>query len=120
MNTSLDLGNSLLVMLIGVAIVFFGLTVLILLITLLVKATQNIGKEKAAAPAPKPAPAEAAPAAAEEPEADEGELIAAITAALAVMMGTSANGFVVRHVKRVHNAPAFSRAGREAQMNARF
>ena len=43
-----------------------------------------------------------------------------ITAAIAAMMGTSANGFVVRHVKRVHNAPAFSRAGREAQMNARF
>jgi len=117
MNTSLDLGNSLLVMLIGIVIVFFGLTVLILLITLLVKVTQNLGGGKKAAPAPQPAPA---PEEVPEPEADESELIAAITAALAVVMGETPNGFVVRHVRRIHNAPAFSRAGREAQMNARF
>ena len=123
MNTSLDLGNSLLVMLIGVAIVFFGLTVLILLITLLVKATQNIGKEKAAAPAPKPAPVEAAPAAAEEPEADEGELIAAITAAIAAIWqeeGHHDSGFVVRRVRRVQNGSARARAAREEQIFSHF
>ena len=122
MNTSLDLGNSLLVMLIGVAIVFFGLTVLILLITLLVKATQNIGKEKAAAPAPKPAPVEAAPAAAEEPEADEGELIAAITAAIAAIWQEEGHvsGFVVRRVRRVQNSSARARAAREEQIFSHF
>ncbi len=61
--------------------------------------------------------APAAPA----PVVEEGipaDVIAAITAALAVVMGEGQ--FVVRHVKRIHNAPAWNRAGREEQIYSRF
>ena len=61
--------------------------------------------------------APAVPAAA--PEGISADVIAAITAAIAaVWQGPS--GFVVRHVKRVSNAPAWNRAGREEQTYSRF
>ncbi len=116
MNKSLSLGSSLLVTVVGMVIVFFGLTVLIFLIKALVKATSGIGKKqvKPAAPAPIPAPAPAPVAAAEEPE-DDGALIAAITAAIACMMDDGA-AFTVRHVRRLSTAPAWQKAGREEQV----
>ena len=46
-------------------------------------------------------------------------LIAAITAAIAAVW-ESPNGFVVRHVKRVSNAPAWKRAGRDEQTYSRY
>jgi hypothetical protein len=45
-------------------------------------------------------------------------VVAAISAALAVMLGEGK--FVVRHIKRVNNAPAWNRAGREEQVYSRF
>ena len=47
------------------------------------------------------------------------EVIAAITAAIAAVW-QAPTGFVVRHVKRVSNAPAWNRAGREEQTYSRF
>ena len=47
------------------------------------------------------------------------EVIAAITAAIAAVW-ESPNGFVVRHVKRVSNAPAWKRAGRDEQTYSRY
>ena len=59
-----------------------------------------------------------APAGAQAPMAAGGvtpEVMAAIVAAIAsVWDGDS--GFTVRHVKRIHNAPAWNRAGREEQI----
>ena len=47
------------------------------------------------------------------------EVLAAITAAIAtVWQGDT--GFVVRHVRRVNNAPAWNRAGREDQTYSRM
>ena len=46
-------------------------------------------------------------------------MIAAITAAIAAVW-QAPTGFVVRHVKRVSNAPAWNRAGREEQTYSRF
>ncbi len=118
MSTSLSLGSSLLVTVVGMIIVFFGLTVLIFLIKGLVALTGNVGKKKAApasAPvkaAPAPAPVPAAPEA--EPE-DDGALIAAITAAIACMLDDG-TAFTVRHVRRLNNAPAWQKAGREEQV----
>ena len=112
----LNLGNSLLVTLIGMIIVFFGLTILIFLIKALVRLTENLGRKKTpvrtVTPPPAPAPA---PVAVVEPEENEDELIAVITAAIACMMeeGTT---FTVRHVKRVSTAPAWQKAGREEQI----
>jgi len=44
--------------------------------------------------------------------------VAAIAGALHVVMGDTK--FVVKHVKRIHNAPAWNRAGREEQIYSRF
>ncbi len=60
-------------------------------------------EKKAAAPAVKPAPAPVAAPVAENP-ADDLELVAVITAAVAAAMGTtSTDGFVVRSIKRKSN-----------------
>ena len=58
------------------------------------------GEAPAAAPAPIAAPV-AAPA---EPTVDEGELVAAITAAICAYTGSSSDGFVVRSIRRADSA----------------
>ena len=117
-----NLGFGLTVTLIGIAIVFFGLTILIGLIKLMEMATANIGKGgkkgKKQAEAPAPAPA-AAPVAEEVPVTDDSELIAVISAAVAMMM-EDGSAFPVRRVRRVQNAPAWQKAGREEQVYSRF
>ena len=67
---------------------------------------------------------------AQEPEADEleetddGELVAVIAAAVAAAMEAAGaeqtNGFVVRSIRRINNAPAWNRAGREEQIYSRM
>ena len=115
---SLNLGNSLLVTLIGMVIVFFGLTVLIFLIKALVKATDKMGKtQKVAAPSTPVAPSQAEQI--EEAEEDDDALIAVITAAIACMMDEG-TGFTVRHIRRVSTAPAWQKAGREEQIYSRY
>ena len=119
-NQSLDFGSALLVTLIGMAVVFIGMVVLIFLIKGLVALTGGMGKKKAVpvktvtlAPAP-------VPPAPEEPEQDDLQLIAVITAAIACAMGTDAGGFTVKHVRRISSANAWQRAGREEQVYSRF
>lgn len=124
-NLGNNLGFGLTVTLIGIAIVFLGLTILIGLIKLMEKATANIGKggkggkkAKKQAEAPAPAPV-AAPVVEEVPVADDSELIAVISAAVAMMM-EDGSAFTVRRVRRVQNAPAWQKAGREEQVYSRF
>lgn len=47
------------------------------------------------------------------------EVVAAITAAVATVWDKD-TGFVVRHVRRVDNAPAWNRAGRDDQTYSRL
>lgn len=62
-------------------------------------------KQAAAAPAPAPAPAPAAAPVAEEEElADDLELVAVITAAIAAATNSSTDGLVVRSIKRAPGA----------------
>lgn len=124
-NLGNKLGFGLIVTLIGIAIVFLGLTILIGLIKLMEKATANLGKGgkggkkgKKQAEAPAPAPV-AAPVVEEVPVADDSELIAVISAAVAMMM-EDGSAFTVRRVRRVQNAPAWQKAGREEQVYSRF
>lgn len=91
----------LLVSLIGIAIVFFGLVILMCLIKGLVALTNGMGKEK------KPKKAETdqteLPEPAEEPEipeTDSNATVAAIMAAVSCMMGDN-TAFRVRHIRRV-------------------
>ncbi len=109
---------------VGICTVFVGLVILIALIKLLeivVGSATKKTEKPAAAAAPAPAPVTL-----EEPEAreDEGELIAVIAAAVALAMEAageeSASGFVVRSIRRVNNAPAWNRAGREEQVYSRM
>ena len=124
-NLGNNLGFGLTVTLIGIAIVFLGLTILIGLIKLMEKATANLGKGgkggkkgKKQAEAPAPAPV-SAPVVEEVPVADDSKLIAVISAAVAMMM-EDGSAFTVRRVRRVQNAPAWQKAGREEQVYSRF
>ena len=104
---------------VGMLIVFFGLTILIFCLKLMNAAG---GKEKKNKPAPAPGPAAIAPMA--PPPADvpsgEGELAAVIAAAVAALWQDEATGFVVRRIRRVNNAAAWQRAGREEQTYSRL
>ena len=104
---------------VGMLVVFFGLIVLIGLIKIMTMLSQSKKpKEKeAVAPAPvaAPAPVEAEAAA---PTQDD-VLIAVISSAVAAAMGEE-TGFVVRRVRRISNAPAWQRAGRDEQVYSRF
>ena len=121
--SNLSFVNTLLVAVVGILVVFFGLTILIVLIGLMEKLTGGVGKKKEKEPAkpaaPAPAPV-AAPVAAPAPvQQSNDELIAVITAAVAAMMGEG-NGFTVRRVRRVTNTPAWAKAGREEQIYSRY
>ena len=116
---------------IGIAIVFAGLVVLIGLIKTVSVLTGSAPKpkkeKKVEAPKPVAAPAPAAGEISDEVmaviaatvAAQDQELIAVISAAVAAMMGEG-NGFTVRRIRRVSNASAWQKAGREEQIYSRF
>ena len=87
----------------GMGTVFVVLIIIIVVIILMSKAVRAMeGKEKEAEAPKAPAPVPAAPVI--EEEADDLELVAVITAAVADSMGSgSTDGFVVRSIKRAKN-----------------
>ena len=98
----LPVGDSLLVMVVGMIIVFLGLTILIFMIKALIASTDGMGKKKKAQQAQPVQTAKTAAAVQpeqSEPEADDS-LVAAITAALMCVMEEN-QGFVVRRIRRV-------------------
>ncbi|MBR4458145.1 MAG: OadG family protein [Clostridia bacterium] len=108
MNTTapLPFTDSLLVMLIGMAIVFGGLAVLIGLIKLLIGITDRFGgkkkKQQPKAPVAAPAriPAQVPVPQPDVPQQDDSELVAVITAAIACMLDDNQK-FIVRRVRRI-------------------
>ena len=92
--------------LMGIGIVFLMLLFLSFVIGLFkyIEKFQNVGKKKAAEAAPKaeeaPAPAIAQSEAADEDFADDLELVAVISAAIAAYENTSGDSFVVRSIKK--------------------
>lgn len=92
--------------LMGIGIVFLMLVFLSFVIGLFkyIEKFQNVGKKKAAEEAPKaeeaPAPAIAQSEAADEDFADDLELVAVISAAIAAYENTSGDSFVVRSIKK--------------------
>ena len=108
---------------VGMLVVFTGLVILIACITVMTSITGRKKAPKAApvtpkTPAPAPAPAQAEP----EAEEDEGPVIAAITAAIAIVWQAEGNdsGFVVRRVRRAQSGTARARAAREEQIFSHF
>ena len=114
------------VALVGIGTVFVGLVILIVLIKVMEMVIHGAtGSKKAPAPAAAaPAPAPAPAVVEEEPEQDDDELIAVIAAAVAMAMESAGEenttGFVVRSIRRINNAPAWNRAGREEQVYSRM
>lgn len=108
---------------VGMLVVFFGLVILIVCISVM---TMFTGRQKAAKAAP--APVKAAPSPVPEPaaepeeETDDLSVVAAITAAIAVLWQEEGHdsGFVVRRVRRVQNGSARARAAREEQIYSHF
>ena len=111
MNNMNPVVYGLIVAIIGIAVVFSMLTILILFVSMMGKVFQSITKSKeekakaaAAAPAPAapaPAPVAEAPAVVEESTVvDDAELIAVIAAAIAAYDNSGKN-LVVRKVRRV-------------------
>lgn len=115
----------------GMITVFAGLVILIGFIKLLTSFTGG-GKKKE-----KKTPVKAQPSKAASTDEVPGDVLAAITATLAmnnesvsaevvaaisaaITMVMGGEKFVVRHVKRISNAPAWNRAGREEQVYSRF
>ncbi len=107
--------------LIGMLIVFFGLLVLIVCITVMHKVMNPAKKQTPVPEAEKVVvpPREAQPAE-EEPEEDDGELIAMIAAAVAAVWDKPESGFVVRRVRRISNSPLSARLARDEQMYSHF
>ena len=103
--------KTLLVALIGMAVVFLGLVVLIALINVMAKLTGGMGKKEApkAAPAPVPVAAAAAPVVASliKPEAQvrpakiDDEPVAVLTAAIAATRGEG-YPFKIKRIVRVN------------------
>lgn len=117
--------DSLLVTLVGMAVVFLGLFILICFIKLMNLFRQD--KPKKAVQAPAQVHMEAPPAQINDGEAvtmdidlNDDPIIAVITAAIAAAWGDSETGFVVRRVRRVENAPAWQRAARSEQAYSRM
>ncbi|MCI6373974.1 MAG: OadG family protein [Clostridiales bacterium] len=113
------------VALVGIGTVFVGLVILIALIKVMEMVIHGAtGGKKAPAAAPAPVPAPAPAVVEEEPEQDDDELIAVIAAAVAMAMEAAGEenttGFVVRSIRRINNAPAWNRAGREEQVYSRM
>lgn len=117
------------VTIVGLVVVFVGLIILIGCINLMQRCMAEFEKKKIgtskAQPEAASAPAAAAPAV-PAAQANDGELMAVITAAVAAMLSeekgapVDESGFVVRAVRRVSNAPAWNRAGREEQVYSRL
>jgi len=107
---------------VGILVVFAGLVLLIYCIKLITYISNSLEK-KNAEPAPNatpaPAPRISVPAPAQAALGIAPETIAAITAAIAAVW-EGESGFIVRRVRRIHNAAAWNVAGREDQVYSRM
>ena len=102
---------------VGLAIVF-GVLVILMLVLMAMRKIFYKEPAKAAAPAPAAAPAESAEAV---PAADEGELIAVLTAAVAASLNTSTYNLQIKSYRRIgNNSPAWNKAGVNETINSRY
>lgn len=100
MNTILGMGTVFIV-LIFISLVIYCFNFIPAIQAKFSKKKKTEEAPKAAAPVPT---APAAPAPVEEELVDDGELVAAITAAICAYSGTSSDGFVVRSIRRAESA----------------
>lgn len=99
----------------ALSVAVIGLSVVVLVLVVLLTRTKGASKGAGTAAALQPQ----APAVQSQAQGIPQEVVAAITAAITAMW-QGETGFVIRHVKRINNAPAWNRAGREEQTYSRF
>ena len=114
---------------VGMATVFLGLIILIGMVKLLEKFVKGEIKDMVVAKLGGTKNAEPTKTSS-IPTLDDAELFAVITAAVAAVMEEEAKvvaaaevkpaSFVVRSIRRVNNAPAWNRAGRDEQVYSRM
>ena len=102
----------------GILIVF-SILVIIMLVIKAMALFSGEKKQKPAVQAPVQAPVQTPAPAVVEEKADDSELIAAITAAIAVFTEQSTSDFVVRSYKKVSGG-AWNKAGRREMLENRF
>ena len=105
METTLNFAETLLVAAVGIAVVFFGLVILIALIKIMGALTGNMGKKEAPKAAPAPVAAPATPAAPApvgklSPAKFDAQTVAVITAAIAAVRGDD-YPFQIKRIVRV-------------------
>ncbi|MDN5299140.1 MAG: glutaconyl-CoA/methylmalonyl-CoA decarboxylase subunit delta [Clostridiales bacterium] len=111
------------VIILGMGITFTALVLIWGMTALLSRIVQNIEKKSQPAVMPAPKAAQAAPAAAavEVEAADQSELIAVISAAIAASMHTSMHNIVVTSIRRTGDStPVWGQMGRSDVMNSRL
>ncbi|BHH83958.1 OadG family protein [Desulforhopalus sp. 52FAK] len=120
---SLSMGDkvtaSLITTVLGMGITFSALIVLLFIMNWMNKI---LNKEPVAVTTNQPAPApQTTPKPPAKPQVDENEVVAAITTAIAMSLGTSASNIVIRNIEKVENrTPQWNRAGVIEQMNSRL
>jgi len=106
--------------LLGMGITFIALIILQIIISWM----DRLINRTATATGPAPLPASVAPAtthAAPVNLQDDQELVAVLTAAIAMKMKTSLGNIVIRNIEKIEDrSPAWNRAGIIEQMNSRF
>lgn len=112
----------------GIAAIIVALIVLIILVKAMAKGAVSIVNGKVTFDMSAYAkPKKAAPIVIETVNVNDDQVVAVITAAIAAIMEeeqknvpAAKKGFVVRSIRRVSNAPAWNRAGREEQVYSRL
>ncbi len=98
----------------GIIVVFIGLTLLILSISVMALFRRRGGKPSPVAEiTPEPLPAPETPP---QPPMNDDALIAVLAAAVAAVWQGEKSGFVVRRVRRVNNAPSWNASARDEQL----
>lgn len=95
----------------GIIVVFVGLILLILSISVMA-----LFRRRGQQPVAQETPAETPAAPAPQPPVNDDALIAVITAAVAAVWQGEKSGFVVRRVRRVNNAPSWNASARDEQL----
>jgi len=103
----------------GMGITF---SALIILLFIMIWMNKILNRTPAVVPVPQPASAPAkTPKVEAETQVDDNEIVAAITTAIAMSLGTSASNIVIRNIEKVEErSPQWNRAGIIEQMNSRL
>ena len=104
--------------LLGMGITFTALVILQIIISWMDKLINRTTPDQCAATVPT-----ATPQSAPEPvqEQDDHELVAVLTAVIAMKLKTSVNNIVIRNIEKIEDrSPAWNKVGIIEQMNSRF